>query len=76
MKGYNCNSENSDIIIKVTEINLFSRLSLNEKLEIKNSGRPTPVSNIVQEQRKYNNKNAFKRKFDKSIYNKTIWICS
>ncbi|CAH1114114.1 unnamed protein product [Psylliodes chrysocephalus] len=63
--------------MKVTELKslVFSRLSLNEQIALKNSGRPTPELHIVQEQPQYKHRNSFKRKFDKNIYNKTIWIC-
>lgn len=60
--------------MKVSELKnlIFSCLSLNEKLELKHGGRPTPDLNLVQEEKQYKNRNAFKRKFDKSIYSKTV----
>jgi hypothetical protein len=53
----------------------FTVLSIETKIELKNSGRPVPDLNLVQEQKQYKNKGAFTRRFDKSVYKKTPWIC-
>lgn len=51
----------------------FTSLRLEEKLEIKRLGRPTPSLNICQEI-KSKSRN-FVRKFNPDIYNKNDWIC-
>ena len=63
--------------MKVRELKTlhFGSLPLNEKLNIKLNGRPTPNLNIVQGQPEYNNRKGFTRKFDSNVYNKTSWIC-
>ena len=63
--------------MKVSDLQklVFSSLSLSEKLDLKNTGRPLPILNIVQVQSKCKSKAQFSRKFDKEIYNKISWIC-
>lgn len=63
--------------MKVSELKklVFSSLSLVQKLELKNTGRPVPIMNIEQVQSKCKNKGQFTRKFDKNIYNKHSWVC-
>jgi hypothetical protein len=53
----------------------FGVLTLDSKIALKNNGRPLPHLNIVQEQKQYKNKAAFTRRFNKSVYKKTPWIC-
>lgn len=43
-------------------------------MDLKNNGRPTPVLNIVQEQKGCKSRPGFTRKFDKNVY-KTPWLC-
>uniref|UniRef100_V5GS97 Zinc finger protein n=1 Tax=Anoplophora glabripennis TaxID=217634 RepID=V5GS97_ANOGL len=63
--------------MRVCEIKklVISNLSLEEKVELKNNGRPTPVLNLVQVQKECKSRPAFIRKFDKNIYDKTLWLC-
>lgn len=62
--------------MKVAELKKeFSTETLPEKCEIKNSGRPTPNLNIVQVQKECKSRGSFKRKFDKGVYDKTLWLC-
>lgn len=55
--------------MKVSDLQklVFSSLSLSEKLDLKNTGRPLPILNIVQVQSKCKSKAQFSRKFDKEI---------
>ena len=46
---------------------MFSSLSLSKKLDLKNTGRPLPILNLVQVQSKCKSKAQFLRKFDKEI---------
>lgn len=63
--------------MKVSDLKklVFSSLSLSDKLDLKNTGRPTPILNIVQVQPGYKGRGDFTRKFDKQIYDKYSWIC-
>lgn len=58
--------------MKVSELKkvIFSKLTLTEKVELKNFGRPIPALNIVQTQAKCKSRAAFTRKFDKTDYDK------
>lgn len=51
----------------------FPSLSLEERMEIKNEGRPMPNLNIVQV--KITKSREFKRSFNKEIYSKHDWLC-
>ena len=46
---------------------VFSNVSLEEKVKLKDSGRPAPILNIVQEQKECKSRPGFKRKFDKTF---------
>lgn len=54
---------------------VFSDLSLEAKVEIKNNGRPKPVLNINQTQKGCKSRPAFTRKFDINVYDKVLWLC-
>ncbi|CAH1998384.1 unnamed protein product [Acanthoscelides obtectus] len=51
----------------------FSSLSLEQKIEIKNAGRPTPEINLTQTTK--GKSRDFIRKFKMEIYEKNNWIC-
>ena len=51
----------------------FSCLSLNQKLSIKETGRPTP--NIFIQQKCNSRKKIYTRTFNRSLYDKTPWLC-
>lgn len=51
----------------------FTSLSMEEKLEIKKIGRPTPSIDICQEVK--SKSRTFSRKFNPDIYKKNDWIC-
>src|SRR6201990_1711383 len=56
----------------------FSQLTINEKINIKGKGRPTPILSIEQSSSKQNNNNkkkTFTRHFHSSVYEKCNWIC-
>ena len=44
-------------------------------MKLKDSGRPTPILNIVQEQKECKSRPGFTRKFDKNVYEKIPWLC-
>lgn len=72
-----CNIEAMDSTSKYTVSNLksihFTSLSLEKKIEIKESGKPTPVLNLNQEST--SKARTFKRAFNVDIYSKKTWIC-
>ncbi|CAH1967268.1 unnamed protein product [Acanthoscelides obtectus] len=51
----------------------FSSLSLEQKIEVKNAGRPTPEINLTQTTK--GKSRYFIRKFKMEIYEKNNWIC-
>lgn len=51
----------------------FSRMPLEEKIKVKNAGRPTPLVNIVQVSK--GQKRDFKRVFKRELYEKHEWLC-
>ena len=51
----------------------FSCLSLNQKLSIKETRRPTP--NIFIQQKCNSRKKIYTRTFNRSLYDKTPWLC-
>lgn len=53
----------------------FCALSLEEKLELKNSARPLPDLNISQIQKKCKGKGEFTRRFDRIVYERKPWVC-
>lgn len=53
----------------------LSSFSLEEKLEIKRLGRPTPDLNIVKSQTNKAQQKTRCRKFNADIYHKNEWIC-
>ena len=61
--------------LSVTELQWlrFSRLSLREKVRIKERGRPTPDLQIVQEGHSHGKK--FIISFNRSIYDDKNWLC-
>ncbi|KAG8291298.1 hypothetical protein J6590_108825 [Homalodisca vitripennis] len=61
--------------VTVTELKelRFSNLSLERKVEIKVSGKPTPQLNIVHITKGKNRD--FKREFNQNVYTRTPWIC-
>lgn len=52
---------------------IFSSLSLEEKIAIRDSGRPKPELNLVQTTKCKSRD--FKRTFKSEIYDKNDWIC-
>jgi hypothetical protein len=46
----------------------FVVLTIETKIYLENSGRPVPNLNIVQEQKQYENKATFTRRFNKSVF--------
>jgi hypothetical protein len=54
-------------------LNPFDRCSTEEKLAIKNLGRPTPEISIIQNIK--SGKRSFNRKFNKATYSKLSWLC-
>ena len=52
----------------------FRQLSLREKIEIKNRGRPIPQLSLEQLISSSRNK-TFVRKFNPSLYDKVSWLC-
>ena len=58
-----------DYLQKIT----FSRLTLNEKKEIKAIGRPTPDLSI--EQRSKSRDKEYTRQFNNNVYEKCDWLC-
>lgn len=54
---------------------VFSNLTLEDKVDLKNNARPTPVLNIKQEQKGCKSRPGFTRKFDKNVYDKNPWLC-
>lgn len=63
-------SENSVQDLKTIN---FSRLSLEEKIKIRDAGRPTPDINLVQITKCKTRE--FKRSFKNDIYAKHNWLC-
>ena len=65
----------SEMPVKVQEIKQmrFSSLSLEEKLEVKNRGRPTPEIKIECEAQANGKK--YKRSFNCDIYKQYSWLC-
>ena len=52
----------------------FHQLTLQEKVEIKNKGRPVPLLSLQQEKSSSRGR-SFTRKFNQSLYDKTPWLC-
>lgn len=52
----------------------FSALALEQKVEIKNIGRPTPSLQMTGQQGKSKGYN-YTRKFDEKVYKENSWIC-
>lgn len=61
--------------MKVDELKVlnFSQLSLEEKIKIKEQGRPLPLMKITQISK--SKSRDFKREFNKNTYDKHDWIC-
>ena len=51
----------------------FSRRSLEDKIQIKTLGRPTPNLNISQKSKSKNH--SYQRQFNSNIYKENSWIC-
>lgn len=62
-------SNKVDDLLKIS----FSRLSVNEKCEIKDKGRPVPNLEITQTSK--SRKQIYQRKFHPDVYEKCKWLC-
>ena len=58
--------------MSVLKETVFSSISLEKKLEIKQRGRPTPKLNIVQVTK--GKDRDFKREFKETLYEKSSWL--